>query len=1466
MHTESATKPTRPPRRRRAGVVSVLALALLAAAVVVLQTAWFTRKVEVLVQKQIGAATGLDVRIARVRFSFSNFAVRVEGVSLGRAGARPLVRLDALTVAPSPRDLVRGRVQLTRVSAEGADVNLRFVERDGRVVLDNGPKLSSGGGGGGSSELPFRDIDVSDVRLHVEHPAFGAVTLDSVDVDLVNTPDRRLMVGVLASGGSIESRYFTGPVRRLEARVGVDMNRGDVHVALAQVAVGRLSLGVREARWSPRAHQLDVDARFEGPIEDVMGAIPASHPDLRGTAALDVRGGVNVETLDFHAQGTVDVRDLALHAPDSTDHSLILRYSLGDEVHLRVDATRAQLAATEFRARWSGAEITSPRVTLGLTGEMPLTADLTVRELDFTKLMSSVTITDHTIVLWTLNGMLRLHGGLMPMHLVFDIPGLDTQHFAILQNGWDRAPQHAIIRIPRARLTGQMIIDDVSIGWYGVAATFGRSHFEAERIRVRTSKDRTGRDKDIQISGVRSDHLDLGDLGTVNDIPIRGIARTHAGVLGNTDDPIVTGDLRIDDFAFATFPIGRLETPAGAQWTLRQLKVTAPVMTGQHGQTRFTLHAPYLDFSRYTLLAGARVTSERLLVRDFYNMFHFEGDPTFEPYDGWGPLDARVDYVLGRPGDDRDGVMTVEARTHDATMMAFGERLDHGDAHIRYEWFRRREGVRGARVDVESMRGFKGGAPVEVSGSMDPGARMHFVATARDVPLRAMDLLQQSDAPVSGTATASVSVEGTPDAPRVLADISLRNLAALGRNLGAVDLRVSQTPEPRAPNAPPDRPLDGRITLDTRLLDDRVRLHSALVVPWAESHWRDVLGVDHRDYSRAWGRSRLSGELRTTGAVDVLPWLPPTVLARIGADAAARARFTATIERAELDDLPHADARLVVDELTVGASGLRGTLGSGAPLVVCARTGSFWLSTPDARDGCGEAPRDLAAPLSPAVAPEGFDLEHPLLIGPGGVRVWLRGGGVVGASESDPTRVAGSVRAELDLARAASLVPSLSWGRGQGVLAVDVAWDGSQPNLAGSVQMHRAAVALAGYPTPVSDIDLDVRLRGSDVVIDTARANYGAASLDASGGRLHLERAAVERVDVPVRVRNLVLSSRDGLPDGVEVGADADLVISRAQPDEPALLSGDVTVTRGRFTRPSYLSFDLAGRLGGEGSQGLGGATSAPSGAPYDPANDYLRFDVRVNMPTGFRVQNNLVDADIRFGQGRPFTVVGTNQRWGILGTLEIPRGVMHLNETDFEIRRARVDFDNPERIAPAFDLLAQTEIRRTADSTVRSQWRVNLHAYGTPERVNLDWSAEPSLSLEDIVLLLFFRLTRAEMERVGGVNAAQAVGIEVLSRGLGLDRVIQSALPFVDEFRPGSTYNYRSGVIEPSLSLGGRITDWLRWGGMTTFSAQPLVHGTLDFRLGRSLGLQIFLNNTTNQPGTQLPNAGADVRWRLSQ
>ena len=103
----------------------------------------------------------------------------------------------------------------------------------------------------------------------------------------------------------------------------------------------------------------------------------------------------------------------------------------------------------------------------------------------------------------------------------------------------------------------------------------------------------------------------------------------------------------------------------------------------------------------------------------------------------------------------------------------------------------------------------------------------------------------------------------------------------------------------------------------------------------------------------------------------------------------------------------------------------------------------------------------------------------------------------------------------------------------------------------------------------------------------------------------------------------------------------------------------------------------------------------------YDPSRDFIELDIRVLQRRPFEVRNNLVDFDIAIEDDeRPFRIVGTNQRPGVLGTLSIPRGTMVFRSASFEVRRGTIVLDDPNRIHPRFDVLAATEIRRSYDST----------------------------------------------------------------------------------------------------------------------------------------------------------------------
>src|SRR5690606_35137034 len=71
----------------------------------------------------------------------------------------------------------------------------------------------------------------------------------------------------------------------------------------------------------------------------------------------------------------------------------------------------------------------------------------------------------------------------------------------------------------------------------------------------------------------------------------------------------------------------------------------------------------------------------------------------------------------------------------------------------------------------------------------------------------------------------------------------------------------------------------------------------------------------------------------------------------------------------------------------------------------------------------------------------------------------------------------------------------------------------------------------------------------------------------------------------------------------------------------------------------------------------------------YDPSKDRIAFDLRVVEDAPLRVNNNLMNAELSIEDSeRPFRIVGTDQRLGVLGTLEVTRGSVMFRNTEFTL------------------------------------------------------------------------------------------------------------------------------------------------------------------------------------------------------
>jgi autotransporter translocation and assembly factor TamB len=186
---------------------------------------------------------------------------------------------------------------------------------------------------------------------------------------------------------------------------------------------------------------------------------------------------------------------------------------------------------------------------------------------------------------------------------------------------------------------------------------------------------------------------------------------------------------------------------------------------------------------------------------------------------------------------------------------------------------------------------------------------------------------------------------------------------------------------------------------------------------------------------------------------------------------------------------------------------------------------------------------------------------------------------------------------------------------------------------------------------------------------------------------------------------------------------DADLNL-RGSLDE-ATLSGFVTVKRGEMGRSLDVSVGLTELFGVAAAAKAVPAGTAPtaSGTAFP-----LRFDVKLSAPATIEMNNKLgrltASADLRLR--------GTSEKPVLEGRAEVDRGEVWFEGRRYVVSRGTVDFPNPSKIEPYFDVEAETRVRAPGQT-----YQVTLRATGTVASFDWELSSDPPLPEVDILALL---------------------------------------------------------------------------------------------------------------------------------
>jgi hypothetical protein len=278
-------------------------------------------------------------------------------------------------------------------------------------------------------------------------------------------------------------------------------------------------------------------------------------------------------------------------------------------------------------------------------------------------------------------------------------------------------------------------------------------------------------------------------------------------------------------------------------------------------------------------------------------------------------------------------------------------------------------------------------------------------------------------------------------------------------------------------------------------------------------------------------------------------------------------------------------------------------------------------------------------------------------------------------------------------------------------------------------------------------------------------------------------------------------------PDGFRSVVHANLDLSG--PISDPLLEGEVEVLRvTSLPRPGGDTGILAAAAGSVA--GGGAADLGPSLTGLERSGFPLRYNIHIEAPPRSLVfENRAVEA--RFAGSGDLTITGTYDRPVILGYLRIDEGGLNLSGNRIQVTSGTIEFYDPTRLRPYFDVHAEARVRALSLSPSPSPvdlgqtFHVTLGLSGTFDHITMNATSDPWLSEYDIARLLLGASpdVRTVEQRALGSSQQAPTQVMQLAAAQILTSPISSTLGGVVESAiPGSSVSVTPQLVGSSTAL----------------------------------------------------------------
>mgnify|MGYP001564565896 FL=1 len=415
---------------------------------------------------------------------------------------------------------------------------------------------------------------------------------------------------------------------------------------------------------------------------------------------------------------------------------------------------------------------------------------------------------------------------------------------------------------------------------------------------------------------------------------------------------------------------------------------------------------------------------------------------------------------------------------------------------------------------------------------------------------------------------------------------------------------------------------------------------------------------------------------------------------------------------------------------------------------------------------------------------------------------------------------------EADMKITRLFTKELEYSRGKAYAAVMLSGEWFEPKVRGALNIKDGALRSRTLSQRVEKVNIALFLNEKEIMLDQFEGSIGGGTVKGSG-RIDLSGFRFGRFGMNFTVSNAAFN----FPEGFSSTIDANIFLQGDAKER--LAKGDILIKKGEYKKrvdwkSALLEFQKVRQ---------------PSGERMPIFGD-TNLNIRVEGKENVWINNNTAKLPLEID----IILKGTINRPIIVGRVEAIDGEIYFRKNRFKVISGRVDFTDPERINPVFDIQALSKVRN---------YQINLNLTGTLERFNLTLVSDPPLNETDILALLTVGKTTEEL-----AGAEQAVGTtEAASFATGqvqdvIEERLQEAMGF-ERFQVDPYYSSSKASAGPRLTVSKRF-----WEDSLYVTYSTNLATTED----QLLQIEYILNKNISLVGErdEIGRYGADIKFRI--